>query len=691
MIDATNALQLARDAYTGSTAYFDANIRPELERDLRQFQSKHPRDSKYLSDGYKTRSRFFRPKTRAMVSSAEASVAEAFFSTSDVVSISPINEKDEMAKASAEIMQGLLQYRLSNSDKYGIPWFQFVQGGFQDADVQGVVISHQEWECNKDRPSIELIPRENFRFDPAANWMDPINTSPYCIWLKPMYVKDVKARMAEGKWITLTDAQIQSAAKKYSDTTKMLREGDRTDSTESTTSINNFSVVWVHMNVMADDMGQDVLFYTLGTEFVLSNPEPLSIRYAHGRRPFVMGKVVIETHKVDPCGDVRLTRDTQAEINEIANQRIDNVKFVLNKRFFVRRNRQVDLRALTRSVAGGVTLMTNPDEDVKVLDTPDVTASSYNEQDRLNMDFDEISGNMSQSSVAANRKLNETVGGMEILSSDANKVRAYRIKTYIETFIEPVLRQLVLLEQHYETNETVLALAGAKSPLFQKMGMDVVTDDLLLKELTLSVSVGMNATSPTQKINNLLTGVNGVKTALADGVLAQHGVDATEVIKEIFGALGHKDGGRFFKFDGDVDPMVASLQQQVQQLQQQLAAKNPPELVAAQVEEIKSRTGKLDAEKLAKMVEAIYSSMQAGEVLATVPQIAPIADKLMQAGGYQNPTPAGIDPNFPMQQAGVIAKQTGPIDVPESGNTSPMYPDRANSGVNSGIESDQVQ
>lgn len=684
MIDQTNALQFARDAFSGSTSHFDANVRPELERDIRQFQSKHPTSSKYLSDGYRGRSKFFRPKTRAMVRSAEASVAEAFFSTSGVVSIEAPDETDDVSQASAEIMQELLQYRLSGSDVHSILWYQTVLGAFQDAEVQGVVISHQEWDKAKDKPSVDLIPRENFRFDPAANWIDPINTSPYCIWLKPMYVKDVKSRMTAGKWIPLNDSEILSASRKYSDSTKTLREGDRASSSDAVTSINAFSIVWVHLNVMADDSGQDVMFYTLGTEFLLSNPEPLTIQYAHGRRPFVMGKAVIETHRVDPAGDVRLTRDTQAEINEIANQRIDNVKFAMNKRFFVRRNRQVDVRALTRSVAGGITLMTNPDEDVKVLETNDVTGSSYQEQDRLNMDFDEISGNMSQSSVAANRRLNETVGGMEILSADANKVRAYGIKTFIETWAEPVLRQLVLLEQAYETDVVILALAAGKSKMFQQLGMDAITDDLLNRELTLSVSVGMNATSPTQKINNLLTGINGVKTALADGVLAQHGVDSTEIIKEIFGALGHKDGGRFFKFDGEGDPRVAQLEQQIQQLTQQLEAKNPPELVAAMVDEIRARIGKIDAEKVAKGVEATYSSMQSAEVIAQMPQVAPIADELMKAAGYQSPNPVGVDPNFPMAQAGAVAEQVGPVDIPESGNTSPMFP--ARTGMNEGIE-----
>lgn len=675
MIGADNALQMARDAFSGSTTYFDSNIRPDLERNLRQFQGKHPSGSKYLSESYRSRSSFFRPKTRAMVRSAEATAAEAFFSTSDIVSIDPAQETDDYQMASAEIVRSLLQYRLAGNGPHAVPWFQTVIGAFQDAEVQGVVISHQEWDINRDRPNVTLIPRENFRYDPSADWTDPINTSPYLIWLRPMYVKDVKQRIKEGKWAPMTDAQILSAAKRYADTTKMLRDGDKTDSTDAITAITAFTVVWVHQNILSDEDG-DVMFYTLGTEHLLSQPEPLATQYAHGRRPFVLGKTVIEAHRNDPMSEVHLVRDVQALTNEIANQRIDNVKYAMNKRYWVRRNRQVDIRALTRNVPGGVTLMSNTDEDVREINTPDVTASSYQEQDRTNMDFDEVSGNMSQSSVQANRRLNETVGGMEILANDANKVRTYAIKTFIETWVEPVLRQLVLLEQHYETDTTVLAFASSKSDLFQRLGLDEITDDLLMRELTLTVNVGMAATSPTQKINNLLTGINGVKTALADGVLTQYGVDAQAVIKEIFGALGHKDGGRFFKFDEEGDPRVAQLEQQIQQLQQALEAKNPPELVAAEVELTKAQTKKTLAEAVTKNVEGLYSATQAASNIAMQPGVAQAADEIAKSSGFVDQNAAPLIPQI----------QPGTTALPPETNTNPMTPANPAAGMNLGIE-----
>ena len=109
-----------------------------------------------------------------------------------------------------------------------------------------------------------------------------------------------------------------------------------------------------------------------------------------------------------------------------------------------------------------------------------------------------------------------------------------------------------------------------------------------------------------------------------------------------------------------------------------------------------SRLGK--PSEYAKMVEAIYSSMQAGEVIASAPQVAPVADEIMKAGGYQVPTPAGVDPNFPqpaspMQSVGMQAAAAGPVDIPESGNTSPMFPANPGSpaaGDDQGIESDRM-
>lgn len=73
-------------------------------------------------------------------------------------------------------------------------------------------------------------------------------------------------------------------------------------------------------------------------------------------------------------------------------------------------------------------------------------------------------------------------------------------------------------------------------------------------------------------------------------------------------------------------------------------------------------------------VEAAFSAMQAGAQVASMPQIAPIADAVMKGAGYQQPNPAGDDPNFPVPE-GMSAG--APLTPPVPGvheNTHPDFP-----------------
>lgn len=691
----TNWLQLAQEAYTSSTSYFDASIRRQIESDLRQFQGLHPQGSKYLAESNRARSRLFRPKTRTAIRKNEAIAAEAFFSTNDTVAITGTDDNNPAHLASAGIMKELLQYRLTKS----IPWFQTVIGAYQDAMTVGVVVSYQYWDYNEkkkiDRPAIRLVPVENMRFDPASTWTDPVNSSPYLIELVPMYVKDVRARMTtadaktgEAKWKTLPEETILTAIKQYGDTIRLQREQGRTDSKDQAQSVSAFSIVWVHKNIVEQD-GEDWIYYTLGTTELLSDPVRLSEVYFHGKRPYVIGSCVIETHKNYPSSLPGLGRDVQAEINNIANLRIDNVTLALNKRYFVKRNKQVDLRSLTRNVPGSITLLDDPENDVKTVEFNDVTGSSYKEQEVLNLDFDDIMGSFSGSSVQSNRKLNETVGGMELLNSGANQVSGYQLRTFVETWVEPALRQIVLLEQAYETDEVILALAGQKAKLMERFNIDAITDELLEQELSLSVNVGMGATNPKEQVANFTQGMSALRDLLADGTLQKYGLNIREVIAELFGKLGYRDGSRFFSTKEE-DPAMTDLKAQIQELTQQLQQKADPKLIDAQVRKIDAEIASLavkDADTKAasvkKGVEASFSAMQGAQMIASVPQVAPIADVIMQGAGYQTPNPVGVDPNFPKPEQAI------PMPAPIPGDTSPNTPANpvdAGAGVQKGVE-----
>ncbi|MFA5387493.1 MAG: hypothetical protein WC322_03820 [Candidatus Paceibacterota bacterium] len=680
-------VRIARDAYSASTTYFDAAVRRDVEQDIRHWQSQHLHGSKYLGQSYAGRSRLFVPKTRAAITKYEAQAAEAFFSSHDVVAVEANDKDDPEQVDAAKFYKALVQRRLTDPPPRGIPWFLTCIGAYQEAHATGIAIGKGYWDVKTDKPKIDLVPIENFRFDPACDWRDPASTSPYLVHILPMYVKDIRSRMASGRWRDVDEATLRKGIRRQSDTIRVQREGNRPDSQDQNHDFGDFNIVEVH-EYIAEVGGRDMIWYMVQDHTMLSDPMPLEVQYAHGR-PFAVGIVNIEANRQYPSSTSRLGRDLQREANDLRNQRIDNVSFVLNKRYFVKRNRQVDLDSLRRNMPASATLMEDPEGDVKVVDTPDVTSSAYQEQDRLNLDFDEVVGNFSQSSVQTNRNLNETVGGMNLLATNQNQVAAYKLRTFVETWVEPMLRMLVELERQYETDDRVIRLAAVGAGLDPAM----VNDMIWSQEAQVTVAVGMSATNPQEKANMLLFGFNAIKTLLADGALEQRGLDAKEVAKEIFAMIGYRDGGRFFRWAED-DPVVAQMQQMIESLQQQLAAKHPPELLAAQVEKMRADTQQSIQRAVKEGVAAAYSAMQAGQVIASVPSVAPIADEVMRTAGWQ--PAAGADPDFPqpagpdpaLMQGEVGDRRTGVSFMP-GGQVAPESPETGAIGMGDGIETAQ--
>ena len=616
-------IRIARQMYEDSTEYLDANIRYQWEKNLSLFNSNHPPGSKYNSSAYEKRSRFFRPKTRTAVRNLQAAMAVAFFTNEDVVSIDATNPNDEMNAAAAIVTQSVMQYRLTNT----IPWFQIMTAALQDAAVQGVCISHQYWDFRenkesyievdnannpimdetgepqiheqitsiKDVPVIELISPENIRIDPASDWADPLRSTPYIVHLIPMYLQDIREKIDAGEWLDVSDEELLSTGEQNEtdNATRLVRDEPRMDPKENETAssdLKDFWIIWVHKNIVKVE-GVDHCYFTAGSSFLLSEPIPLREMYPwlrDGERPYVMGCVNLEAHKIYPSGTVELTEELQAAANDIWNQRFDIVKLAMNKRYHIRRDRNIDLDALFRSVPGGAVEMDDPDTDVRIVETRDVTGSAYAEQDRINMDFDELQGNFSTSTVQGARNLNETVGGMQLLAGNSSTIAEYTLRTFSETWVEKTLKQLLRLEQFYETDQVILSVAGQQAEQqFLRFKTDEMMDELLKQDVLLKVNVGMNATDPLRKVQNLLNGVNAL--AQFPGVAEQ--INLAELSKEIFGQLGYKDGSRFIVIE-EADPQMQELQAQLEELQMQIETDKAKTEGRMQIESVKSAGNK---------------------------------------------------------------------------------------------------
>jgi hypothetical protein len=616
------ALRIAKEAYTTSTDYLDANFRKQWETDLRYFDGRHSGDSKYYKKEYAHRNKTFRPKSRSISRRLEALTAAAFFSNQDLLSCEALNQADSKAVASANMQFALLQYRLKNT----LPWFLTVVGGMQDAVKTGVVCSYNYWSYKTkkkkkitqvpytdassgqpaidpqtgqpmmfdkeeiievpvaDKPEVCLTPVENIRLSPNAKWDDPINSSPYVGRMVPMYVSEIRARMMHAdrsgrKWKDYSDAEIKSKGKLESfDSTRQTRQGQRQDPVNDTTEVKDYEISWcIEWYVERDN--ERFVYWTLGTDLLLSDPEPLEDVYLHNRIPITMGYCVIETHKVMPKGPIGIGGALQREINNTTNNRADNVALVLNKQYAIRAGQQVDTTNLMYGVPGGVTAFQNPQTDIVPLEWNDVTSSAYQEEDRFNVGYDELVGNFSSSSVMTNRRLNETVGGLEILGEGAATLSEATVRTFTETWLIPTLTQIGLLEQYYETDQIIMTLAAqyaqaAYRPLNNKDGkyppsQEDLVADLINANAIIRIDMGMLATDPNRKLSRLMAACKSV----AD--FSQHmppAANTAEMAKEVFRIMGYGDGSRFWDADQQMKTLLMNAQQQatgmIQQAQQ---------------------------------------------------------------------------------------------------------------------------
>lgn len=590
-------LNMARRCYSTSTTFFDAAMRRKLDDAQSLFRSEHPAGSKYYTDAFKKRSHVFRPKTRAMVRKHEAALALALFGTADVATCNAPNQDDRDQVLSAKIQQELFNRRIKLPiNKGGFPFFAIAVGAYQDAARNGFVVARTGWDyreskryfnrksganeigreeevyTSRDQPFAKLIPPENLRIDPACDWLDPINSSPYIIELMPMYVCDIRERMnnpklAQGvRYRKLDTATLLAGMRHSFDTIRQRREGNRQDRYEPTQQLQDYSICWVHRHIMRID-GEDYYFETVGLSTLLTDPVPLAEIELRGYRPYVWGYVNYEAHNPLPDGPVTLARPLQEETNDLANMRMDANKMSTFGRHLVRRGANVDMDALARFSPASAIEVSNINSDVKWDKAQPPDRQVFDENNLMQQELDDLFGNFSSSSVLAGRQREITVGGMEMMQQPANILNEYEIRTLGESFFVGLVTQIIDVIKLWESDTAIAAVVG------QKFGVGAKRVFRALEtEASVIVNIGFGQTSPMQRIQRLRMGLGTVAEMFPDEMVT---ADRGAIVGEVFGALGYADGLRFFPgmAGKDEDPMVTQLKRQVQQLTQMVQGK----------------------------------------------------------------------------------------------------------------------
>lgn len=437
-------------------------------------------------------------------------------------------------------------------------------------------------KLKRDRPMIRVYPPELVWRDPTSYWVNQVESSSFIALLHPIPVGDAVQMMKAGnsksvvKWLPLTKAQLSACRTlRQASTTPMsnARDTNNPDRYEQQNSFDDFNICWMIEWFCRRD-GQEWHWWSAGMQYLASVPAPVEDVYPHmkGERPLVIGYGALEPHKIDPMSRVADTLPLQQEINDLANLTLDGVKETVRPITVIKRGKNIDLNAIQNRGGDAVALVEDVDKDIRFNQPGTINPAAFEQQERLSVDFDDASGQFNAGSVQTNRNLNETVGGMKMITSAANVVGDFDIRIWIETWVEPVLRQVVLLEQFYEDNPTILAIAGEKAQLWKKFGVSQIDDDLLTREIYVNVSAGMGAADPSIKFEKI--GRAAQLTGIVLGPTAQQRIKQDPLIDEIWGTAGYKNASEAFFHPGDnQDQRITQMQDALQQLSGQLEDK----------------------------------------------------------------------------------------------------------------------
>lgn len=587
-------LAMVREAENQATTYMNQVNRRAWTRSYRAYNNEHFQGSKYTSADYANRSRMFVPATRKAVRKDMAAVAASLFGTIDSVTLMPGNEGDPMQRASAAVIQELVNYRTDRaSRKASIPWFHVAMGARHTSTVAGFCLSKQSWklelrrtksekvtdeetgeeklrdvwEPDIDRPDVELFPPENFVLDPAADWTNPIQDAAYVFVKYPMRIDEIRRKQKDPRmpWNDLPESVLRGSGEKGKFDMEAIRRArengiDRFSDVEQNRA--QFDIIWVY-ECWIRTAGEDWTFLSVGDRALLTDPKPTREVYPEqfGERPLVMGYGSLEPFRVFPTSPVESWQPLQQEINDVRNLSLDAVKQNVTPVTKVVRGRQIDIDQIKRRSHGTSIFVTKPD-DVTWDRPPDVPQSIAMMKQYLDVDFDDLAGQANYGTVQNNNALGKTLGGLQLAAGAANAVQEFDIRIWIETWCEPVLAQIVRLEQFYESDPTVLALCGEKAKLMQKYGISEISNELLENEVTLRVNIGLGAGDPQQRLGKFNSAVQVLEPLCQSSPDFQNGkyrINVQAAFEEVFGAAGYRDGGKRFLIEGqpNQNPMQA--------------------------------------------------------------------------------------------------------------------------------------
>lgn len=375
------------------------------------------------------------------------------------------------SKHGASIMEKVVNYYLT--DAGGINWSAVVVNGASNALTynfapavvgwdRGVAYDSQEIE-NVDEegntvievveverethsnPTIRVIPPEDFRIDPAVGW-DELHMARYGSmreWFDKAYAMQMTK---QGLWPEIPENYFDSSTlNTYAGSLGSERafQGQEFFTPNTDNGLIEVRTYWYYKDL--GDGYVPVQCVTLEDKMVLEEPEELEIDFSNADGtdpfPFVVGRIYVKPHEPVSRAMPEKLQQLNVEVNAIRNQRRDNVALALNPEKLISTDSGVDPATFSRSFAGKV-ITTNNINAVRWERAPDVTASSYNEEQISTNDMEKLIAESAQR-LGGETQRKETATQAKLTASNAQAAAGFDSMIFGMSYINPLIRKLI--------------------------------------------------------------------------------------------------------------------------------------------------------------------------------------------------------------------------------------------------------
>lgn len=453
------------------------------------------------------KSHIFFPVVNTKVKRILASFQESYFSNDEFAKINANGDSEDEIKI-AQSLQGATDYYTCK-----IKLFDNFSKIFLSGIVYGTAIVKVMWAG--DKPRIDQLDIDNVFFDPSARSFEDVRVVIENIFLTK---GDIVGLQKSGVYDGVFDGNTLSAE------------------TNSTISVNKYSKVKLQ-DVYFKENGKWYLATVWNKSTIIRNPVELQ-----DGLPIFVGYLVPQLITPDDKQSIRVYGDSiiaplsalQEEMNVRRNQQIDAFSLLLNPKMIVGIGSGIDPMDLKRG-AGSLIKANNP-MGVNVLPAPNINPA-FNDVSRLDTEIQETIGVTSYNSGIDQSQMNGTATGISILSQEANtRIQAY-IRSFNETFMEPVFIHLCKLIYKYGS---------------ERFFTDI--DRSIDFDFQASINTGLGAT-------NKQIQLNAYSQAFQMFTAVQDINNARKIIKETLPILGIKNTKEYFNDEQEAENSVGNVNQ----------------------------------------------------------------------------------------------------------------------------------